>query len=338
MTDYDIIGDVHGEGAKLRGLLDLLGWSPDASGTYRHADANRQVIFVGDLVDRGLEQREVLTIARAMVEAGTARMVMGNHEFNAICYATPDPAVPGDFLRTHSPKNTKQCAVFLEGLPDEDQRADWIAWFRTLPLWLDEEELGGLRVIHACWHEASMEVVRNACGGGNVLGDDVRLYARASDSKDPLYKAVEVLLKGPEVELASYDLPIYKDRGGVERSKARLCWWLTGIRPLGEVLDIPANSVTEDDEPYPDLSTRLSTVATHGFEYEEDITLMFGHYWHRGAPEAQPYSSPHTACVDYSAAKDGPLAAYRWRGGETTINPANYVCFPETTAAVSSAS
>ena len=64
---------------------------------------------------------------------------------------------------------------------------------------------------------------------------------------------------------------------------------------------------------------------------------MFGHYWHQGAPEDQSYSSPFTACVDYSAAKDGPLAAYQWTNGETTINPANYVCFPATTAAVSNA-
>ncbi|CAB4961485.1 unannotated protein [freshwater metagenome] len=336
MTNYDIIGDVHGQGAKLRGLLDLLGWNPDSAGTYRHTDPNRQVIFVGDLVDRGPEQREVLTIVRAMVEAGTARIVMGNHEFNAICFATRDPQSRLRFLRRHTQKNRRQCAAFIKQIPKRE-RAGWIAWFRTLPLWLDEEELGGLRVIHACWHEASMQVIRNACGGGNVLGNDVRLYARASRAGDPLYAAVEVLLKGPEVELTSYDLPIYKDRGGVERSKARLCWWLTGVRPLAEVLDIPANSVTKTGEPYPDLSTRLSTIETHGYEYEEDITLMFGHYWHQGAPEDQSYSSPFTACVDYSAAKDGPLAAYQWTNGETTINPANYVCFPATTAAVSNA-
>ena len=43
-------------------------------------------------------------------DAATA--VMGNHEFNAICYHTPDGA--GDFLRPHTEKNTRQHGATLE--------------------------------------------------------------------------------------------------------------------------------------------------------------------------------------------------------------------------------
>ena len=39
--------------------------------------------------------------------------------------------------------------------------------------------------------------------------------------------------------------------------------------------------------------------------------VFIGHYWMSGKPELQ---SPKVACVDYSAAKDGPLVAYRWDG------------------------
>jgi hypothetical protein len=42
------------------------------------------MIFVGDFIDRGPQQREILRIARSMCEAGAARAVMGNHEFNTI--------------------------------------------------------------------------------------------------------------------------------------------------------------------------------------------------------------------------------------------------------------
>jgi hypothetical protein len=337
MTNYDIIGDVHGQGAKLRGLLELLGWKR-SEGTYRHTDPSRQVIFVGDLVDRGPEQREVLTIVRAMVEAGTARIVMGNHEFNAICYATPDPAVPGEFLRKHSPKNTGQCAEFLDQL-SVTERADWIAWFRTLPLWLDEQELGGLRIVHACWHEASMDVIREACGGGNVLGDDVRLYARASDSKDSLYKAVEVLLKGPEVKLASYDLPPFRDPEKNDRVNARLRWWRTSDLPLSELLDIRPPATTAAGEEYPDLSGLVLRSEDHSYAYDDQIPMVFGHHWRDWEPDEHIDWTTHAACVDFSAAKpECPLVAYRWTSGETAINPANYVCFPESTAAVSSAS
>jgi hypothetical protein len=53
---------------------------------YRHE--TRKVIFVGDFLDRGPEQKEALRVARN--EAGTAAAVLGNHEFNAICRWRPD--------------------------------------------------------------------------------------------------------------------------------------------------------------------------------------------------------------------------------------------------------
>jgi hypothetical protein len=39
--------------------------------------------------------------------------------------------------------------------------------------------------------------------------------------------------------------------------------------------------------------------------------VLFGHYWFTGKPEV---ISPRFACLDYSAARDGPLVAYRWDG------------------------
>ena len=71
--------------------------------TQRHSE--RTMIFVGDFIDRGPDQREVLRIVRSMCEAGAAKAVMGNHEFNAIGWATRGD---GDrFLREHSCKNTR---------------------------------------------------------------------------------------------------------------------------------------------------------------------------------------------------------------------------------------
>ena len=47
---YDIIGDIHGCAKTLSVLLDKLGYVLE-SGIYRHPI--RQVIFLGDFVDRG---------------------------------------------------------------------------------------------------------------------------------------------------------------------------------------------------------------------------------------------------------------------------------------------
>ena len=88
MAGFDIIGDVHGHADRLRSLLSLMGYKENR-GAWTHPD--RTAVFVGDLIDRGPGQLETLRIVRAMVEAGSAQIVLGNHEFNAVAYATVDP-------------------------------------------------------------------------------------------------------------------------------------------------------------------------------------------------------------------------------------------------------
>lgn len=136
ISGYDVIGDLHGHADKLVGLLKQLGYV-ERSSTWRHSD--RQAIFIGDLIDRGPAQRDTVDLARSMVEAGTAQMVLGNHEFNAIAWATPDPESRGDYLSTRSEevgaRNRHQHKAFLadvgEGSP---AHSAYIGWFRSLPL------------------------------------------------------------------------------------------------------------------------------------------------------------------------------------------------------------
>ena len=97
MTGYDIVGDVHGCADKLKGLLGELGYSSH-NGVYSYeGNDDRQAIFVGDLIDRGHQQIETLEIVRAMVKAGSAQVVMGNHEFNAISYSVLNKEIPGEY-------------------------------------------------------------------------------------------------------------------------------------------------------------------------------------------------------------------------------------------------
>ena len=62
-------------------------------GCWRHPD--RQVIFLGDFIDRGPKIPEVLEIVRPMVEQGAALAVMGNHELNAIGFVGSRSAKAG---------------------------------------------------------------------------------------------------------------------------------------------------------------------------------------------------------------------------------------------------
>jgi hypothetical protein len=100
VTGVDIIGDIHGHADALGRLLEALGYVL-RDGVRHHL--THTVVFVGDFIDRGPRQRDVLRIARAMMDRGSGRVVMGNHELNAIAWATPDDR--GGFHRPHTSKN-----------------------------------------------------------------------------------------------------------------------------------------------------------------------------------------------------------------------------------------
>ncbi|MCZ2344340.1 MAG: metallophosphoesterase, partial [Bacteroidales bacterium] len=149
---YDLIGDVHGHADELIQLLTLLGYEKQ-HGTYQHPE--RKVIFLGDWIDRGPKIPQVLQTVRAMVEAGQALAVLGNHELNALAYHTEDQDAPGEHLRRHNPKNNRQHQATLDQLAPHELRS-FLEWFRTLPLWLD---LAGLRAVHACWDEQLIQQI-----------------------------------------------------------------------------------------------------------------------------------------------------------------------------------
>ncbi len=317
MTGYDIIGDVHGCASALTDLLTALGYREDvAIGAYSHP--HRQVIFVGDLVDRGGEQLLVLDLVKRMVDCGTAQIVMGNHEFNAIAYGTPDPDRSGEYLRSHSDKNNKQHQAFLDQVTG-DVRTGYLEWFRSMPLWLD---LGGIRVVHACWHEPSMRVVETALGSNRFSSAD--LFARATRKGDQLYDAIEVLLKGPEIGLPEFGLPAYRDKDGHVRDSARVAWWREDASTVQDLVVMDGNFMTEGGEPYPELSQVVTPDSSaSSFTYRGEVPAFYGHYWRTGLPVRGFDFTERTACVDFSAVKGGDLVAYRW-DGESEIQEDHY--------------
>ncbi|USE35456.1 metallophosphoesterase [Endozoicomonas sp. SCSIO W0465] len=106
---YDIIGDIHGRADELEALLLKLGYQRQGT-VYKHPE--RKAIFVGDFIDGKGQHRKTVDICRSMVEQESALAVMGNHEFNAICYSIPDNT--GDYLRHH---NEKISGIMLSLLP-----------------------------------------------------------------------------------------------------------------------------------------------------------------------------------------------------------------------------
>jgi len=319
VTAYDIIGDVHGSAAKLEGLLDALGYRV-VDGVHRHPD--RTAVFVGDLMDRGPGQVEVVRTVRAMHDAGSALVVLGNHEFNALSYATPDPAVPGDFARTRTGRRGAHNARLHQPYLDQVEEGSalhrsHLDWFRTLPLYLD---LGGLRIAHACWHPDSLAVLDAWVPPGTPLGDDFVLEANRRDTA--AFDAVEVVLKGPELRLPP--ALAWVDPEGTVRHAARLRWWDDRATTAASAGLIPGNATTVDGEPYPGLPD-APVAEAEAYRYRDDVPVFFGHYWFTGDPAP---AARRAVCVDYSAARDGgSLVAYRW-DGEDVPTADRFVAFP----------
>ena len=295
--NYDIIGDIHGHADRLEILLKELGYSRH-NGAWRHP--SRSAIFVGDLIDRGPGQIQTLELVRAMMDAGSARATMGNHEFNAIAWATPDPVNVGLHLRPRhgdkGDKNRRQHKAFLDEIgEDSAEHRDWIRWFLELPLWIEEPDF---QVVHACWSPKHMDVLRPHLRSGNRLTPEV--VEAASRRRTPLYDAIETLLKGVEVKLpAGYN---FTDKEGHVRDEIRTRWWnpdLTTYRaayigPSGaEIPDVPL-----------DVRERLP---------EPDRPTFIGHYWFDPTEALAPVSR-RVACLDYSVARGGLLVAYRFDG------------------------
>lgn len=313
MAYYDIIGDVHGCGTKLELLLAELGYQRDEAGVYRHPE--RTAVFVGDLIDRGKEQLKVLQVVKGMVDAGTAKIVMGNHEFNAIAWATENPDT-GKPLREHNEHNHSQHEEFLEQLSAEEQ-AYWVEWFKTLPLWLD---LGGIRVVHACWHEKSMAEVE-AYTGSNML-TTADHYAQAALKNGVLYDAIETLLKGPEISLIDHGMPAYYDHEAQKpREKARLRWWAR-VSTLPEAAVLSRVKLADKTD-YPQCERREIDASYLEYAYHGTVPLFYGHYWREWEHDLDEWTT-YTACVDFSATRGGTLVAYRW-SGEPEIHWSNYV-------------
>lgn len=292
---YDIIGDIHGCSETLKALLRKLGYEI-SGGSYRHAD--RQAIFLGDFIDRGPRQREVLEIVRPMVDTGSALAVMANHEFNAIAFATQHPREPG-YLRKRSEKNCNQHRAFLEAYPPGSaEYAEAIEWFKTLPLWLD---LDGIRIVHACWDPTELRYLSKRLKTGALITDELLVDACSEGSK--AYEAIETILKGKEIPLPPGSS--FKDKDGNQRNHIRIRWWDEEANNHRDAFFGPDSALTHIPED-PIDEEHLISYAHH------EPPVFLGHYWLEGDPEPL---APNIACLDYSVAKSGgKLVAYRWDG------------------------
>ncbi|WP_136684548.1 metallophosphoesterase [Falsirhodobacter xinxiangensis] len=247
--------------------------------------------FLGDFIDGGADDRAVLKCVRGLIDGG-AMAVIGNHELNAALFQRG--------LRENNEKNRKQHASFLAAF-NEAERAEWTDWFLTLPLWRD---LGGLRIVHACWSRPDIALIAQRRPNGLLHEDDLPEIAAEST---PFGRAVQRIVSGPEMTLPAGHF--FADKTGHPRTQMRVAWWRSDATTYREAaLSVP-DPLAIPDMPLPE--------GIRGEIYLEDAPpVLVGHYKMAG----QPHVSGNAASLDYPALP----CAYRW-AGEAVLSDAGLI-------------
>ncbi len=306
---FDIIGDVHGCATALEMLLQKLGYRQTTRGyEYLDSESPRQAIFVGDLIDRGDEIVETLSLVKAMCDNGSAKVVMGNHEFNAIAYHTP---VADGFLRQHNERSNKSIKETLEQFEGKsDEWKEYLAWFKTLPLFLEFERF---RVVHACWDADLIESYLKNYKTNQLTADFLM------ESQDPggfAGQFIERLTRGISLPFPD-GMPI-QGKDGFYRHSFRVHFWSDSVEIYDDIVFQP------DPLPHLHRERPITDIEREKLLYypSGEKPLFIGHYWLNEEPSLV---SSNIACLDYSAVNKGKLVAYRFDADTTALTNNNFV-------------
>ncbi|KOV26821.1 polynucleotide kinase-phosphatase [Streptomyces sp. XY152] len=225
---FDVIGDVHGCAAELEALLGKLGYVDG-----RHPEG-RTAVFVGDLVDRGPDSPGVLRRVMAMVKAGDALCVPGNHENKF-----------GRHLRGRKVQHTHGLAETVEQMDGESEefRAEVREFIDGL---VSHYVLDGGRLVvcHAGlpekYHGRTSGRVRSHALYGDTTGetDEFGLPVRYPWAEDYRGRAAVVYGHTPVPEATWLNNTICLDTGAVFGGKLTALRW-----PERELVDVPAERV-----------------------------------------------------------------------------------------------
>jgi len=301
---YDIVGDIHGCADSLRSLLTLLGYQK-RGGVYHYHDQRRprQLVFLGDIIDRGPQIRESILLLREMVEAGSAQVIMGNHEYHALAYTTLVPGSDSDYLRAHNDSHNRSIGETLDQFAN--YRSDWgdtLQWFYQWPLVLQFEHF---RVAHACWDPA---LVDEFARQSPQLTIDRDMLIEAADYRSFAARLLGRTTRGVSLLLPDGQSMLSSD--GYSRRSFRVKFWVQDPSCYGDI-EFQPDKLSDSD-----ASCLLSERerAYLPFYGPKQRPLFVGHYWLKGQPA--PLRA-NIACLDYSAVKDGKLVAYRMDSSPT---------------------
>lgn len=291
-----VFGDIHGEYDTLLNLLDKLNLRNSIS-------SNIELIFLGDLIDRGPQSAKVVELVKSLCDKGYARCILGNHEFNFVQFNTETEEKSGQYRRPRNNNNLSQIAETWASYKTfqypEAKRKEHLEWMKTLPIAI---EVDGLQMVHACWSQEHLNKFMYKEGSWFLSSTD---WEESWIKNTDAYERVETLCKGLEKALPKGIT--FKDAGGKEREHVRVAWWNKEPTTWKEYIiarGIQWNTLPKNFE-YTD----------HGLTPKKPT--LFGHYWFTGKPHI---INENVACLDYSVtSKKGVLCAYEWRVGDKQL-------------------
>lgn len=289
----DLIGDIHGHADKLEELLQKLGYEK-INGAYSHPE--RKALFVGDYIDRGPKIRETLQIVKAMVDNDNAIALMGNHEYNALCFHFQE--TEGGHLRKHLIKNIIQHYQTLKQFQNRQSEYEYyLEWFKTLPLYYEADNF---RAVHACWDNNNIEFLRKKLLNDRLTDD---LIYQSVEKGSELNVAIDQTLKGKEIRMP--EGLFFTDKDGTIRTDIRIKWWEDpSLMTYKSISVLPIENL-------PERPVEISKLKSLDFYNKNEKSVFFGHYWFKGNPSVL---KNNICCLDYSVARGGKLVAYRMNG------------------------
>lgn len=322
--NLDIIGDIHGELDFLNKLLNVLGYDTDGY----HCEG-RKIVFLGDFVDRGPKSASTVKKIKKMIENGNAIAILGNHELNTLNLDSK----PGSgwffesILKDKKEHKYEPCEKI-----NESDRQFVLDFLNSLPIAYEGDDL---RLIHACWHEESIEKLREL----KVVDVKKEYHYCLTQINEKLENSVEYQLYlqersqwGSRLSEKECKVPFLDGWAQVNNKRQ--------MNHPFKVLTSGVERIRENREPFFVQKWRFTERCAWWDSYSDSKPVIIGHYWRRFSgkegivegeeslfKEIDPLSyfgkKSNVFCIDYSIglmfekrhgerSEQLHLAAFRW--------------------------
>ena len=260
----DIVGDVHGEYEALSSLMRSLGYGADC-----HSSSGRHLVFLGDLIDRGPDSPAVVDSVKRWVEQCRASCILGNHELLAVI---GKPLHGNGWLI--QPNSVEAAGEFHSKTANPEKVDEYLGFFESLPAVLENDQL---RLVHACWHEESVQQLRELDSSHASL---LQVY-------EDLEQAIPARLDEHGLRAA---MAMECEKYGVALHDRSWNGRVLDAHARAEVLTLIANPLrvltsgrleVADEAFFASGQWRMANRAKWWESYDDDIPVVIGHFWRR---------------------------------------------------------